>query len=110
MYWGKLAYKGLLEYLLCCKSLPQDLHSLQRSFIIDLIRKAMLMLVLLWLRLFATLLCLSQLFEFPDNIRHLCTTMPWTIRPSLVVLWGVCWMFFAHRVELEEDRDQENGK
>ncbi|KAF4991804.1 hypothetical protein FDECE_13915 [Fusarium decemcellulare] len=32
-------------------------------------------------------------FEFPDNIRHICTTMPWTISPVLVVLWGVCWMF-----------------
>jgi hypothetical protein len=33
------------------------------------------------------------IFEFPDNIRHVCTTMPWTIRPALLVLWGVCWMF-----------------
>jgi hypothetical protein len=32
--------------------------------------------------------------EFPDTLRHLCTTMPWTIWPSLVVLWGVCWMFY----------------
>ncbi|VUC32681.1 unnamed protein product [Clonostachys rosea] len=31
--------------------------------------------------------------EFPHAVRHLCTTMPWTIWPSLVVLWGVCWMF-----------------
>lgn len=34
------------------------------------------------------------LFEFPNGIRHLCTTMPWTIWPALVVLWGVCWMFY----------------
>lgn len=32
--------------------------------------------------------------EFPDGIRHICTAMPWTIWPSLVVLWGVCWMFY----------------
>ncbi|KAF5657236.1 hypothetical protein FCIRC_13329 [Fusarium circinatum] len=32
-------------------------------------------------------------FEFPNNIRHTCTTMPWTILPALLVLWGVCWMF-----------------
>ncbi|KAK3900317.1 hypothetical protein C8A05DRAFT_17357 [Staphylotrichum tortipilum] len=32
-------------------------------------------------------------FEFPRGLRHLCTTMPWTIWPALVVLWGVCWMF-----------------
>ncbi|CAI6090688.1 unnamed protein product, partial [Clonostachys chloroleuca] len=31
--------------------------------------------------------------EFPHAVRHLCTTMPWTIWPALVVLWGVCWMF-----------------
>jgi hypothetical protein len=34
-------------------------------------------------------------FEFPSGIRHLCTTMPWTIWPALVVLWGVCWMFIV---------------
>lgn len=33
--------------------------------------------------------------EFPQNIRHPCTTMPWTIWPALVVLWGVCWMFYS---------------
>lgn len=33
--------------------------------------------------------------EYPGGIRHLCTTMPWTIWPALVVLWGVCWMFVA---------------
>lgn len=32
--------------------------------------------------------------EFPNNFRHPCTTMPWTIWPALVVLWGVCWMFW----------------
>jgi hypothetical protein len=31
--------------------------------------------------------------EFPDSIRPPCTTMPWSIWPALVVLWGVCWMF-----------------
>jgi hypothetical protein len=31
--------------------------------------------------------------EFPNRRRPKCTTMPWTIWPSLVVLWGVCWMF-----------------
>jgi len=32
-------------------------------------------------------------FEFPSGIPHPCTTMPWTIWSSLMVLWGVCWMF-----------------
>ncbi|KAF5548905.1 hypothetical protein FMEXI_4576 [Fusarium mexicanum] len=35
----------------------------------------------------------EPIFEFSNNIRHTCTTMPWTIFPALLVLWGVCWMF-----------------
>lgn len=37
----------------------------------------------------------QAVFEFPNNLRHICTTMPWTIAPALLVIWGVCWMFFA---------------
>lgn len=33
--------------------------------------------------------------EFPASIRHLCTTIPWTIWPTLAVLWGACSMFAA---------------
>ena len=32
-------------------------------------------------------------FEFPDVRHPQTTTWPWSIRPSLAVLWGVCWMF-----------------
>ncbi|KAL8950795.1 MAG: hypothetical protein Q9222_003202 [Ikaeria aurantiellina] len=32
--------------------------------------------------------------EWPNGRRPLSTTWPWNIRPSLVVLWGVCWMFY----------------
>ena len=35
-------------------------------------------------------------FEFPDARHPLSTTWPWSIRPSLAVLWGVCWMFYNH--------------
>lgn len=31
---------------------------------------------------------------FPNRQRPRCTTMPWNLWPSLVVLWGVCWMFY----------------
>lgn len=41
--------------------------------------------------------------EFPSGIRHLCTTMPWTIWPALVVLWGVCWMFIQKETGARED-------
>ncbi|KAH8752890.1 hypothetical protein F5882DRAFT_419559 [Hyaloscypha sp. PMI_1271] len=37
----------------------------------------------------------SGFSEFPNSMRPPCTTMPWTIWPALVVLWGVCWMFQA---------------
>lgn len=37
--------------------------------------------------------------EFPSGQRYLCTTMPWTIWPALVVLWGVCWMFEKSMLE-----------
>jgi len=46
-------------------------------------------------------LCFFSVFffsVFPDNFRHLCTTMPWTIWPALVVLWEVCWMFYEPSV------------
>jgi len=39
------------------------------------------------------LLCFA-LLGFPNRLRPPCTTMPWTIWPALVVLWGVCWMFY----------------
>ncbi|KAF5632459.1 hypothetical protein F25303_9418 [Fusarium sp. NRRL 25303] len=56
-------------------------------------------IIWLWIRLWdpsdeKERLGLSDLFfEFPNNFRHTCTTMPWTILPALLVLWGVCWMF-----------------
>jgi hypothetical protein len=33
--------------------------------------------------------------EYAHRRRPLCTTMPWNIWPALVVLWGVCWMFYG---------------
>lgn len=32
--------------------------------------------------------------EWPNGQPPLNTTWPWNVKPSLVVLWGVCWMFF----------------
>jgi predicted membrane protein len=43
-------------------------------------------------------------FEFPNNIRYICTTMPWTIRPALLVLWGVCWMFIIGSGGTEQEK------
>ena len=33
--------------------------------------------------------------EWSGGRPPLSSTMPWNIKPSLVVLWGVCWMFYA---------------
>jgi len=33
--------------------------------------------------------------EWPNGQHPLSTTWPWNIKPSLVILWGVCWMFYA---------------
>lgn len=33
--------------------------------------------------------------EWPSGRRPLSTTWPWNIKPALVVLWGVCWMFYC---------------
>ena len=32
--------------------------------------------------------------EWPSGRRPLSTTWPWNIKPALVILWGVCWMFY----------------
>ncbi|KAF1846885.1 uncharacterized protein K460DRAFT_278146 [Cucurbitaria berberidis CBS 394.84] len=37
---------------------------------------------------------LSWFTEFAEKPQPLSTSFPWTIKPSLAVLWGVCWMFY----------------
>ena len=37
---------------------------------------------------------LSWFAEFAEKPQALSTSFPWTIKPSLAVLWGVCWMFY----------------
>jgi hypothetical protein len=50
-------------------------------------------LALLLLSILRFLLSCSKFGGFQNRERPRCTTMPWNIWPSLVVLWGVCWMF-----------------
>jgi hypothetical protein len=40
--------------------------------------------------------------EWPSGQRPLSTTWPWNIRPSLIVLWGVCWMFYYNEQNNED--------
>jgi hypothetical protein len=60
-------------------------------------RETLSIYILIFLGFFEVFL-LGFFSVFPDNFRHLCTTMPWTIWPALVVLWGVCWMFYEPSV------------
>lgn len=47
------------------------------------------------LRIFLEFLYIFCKFSgFSDSHQPVCMTMPWNIRPALVVLWGVCWMFY----------------
>ncbi|KAL9078855.1 MAG: hypothetical protein Q9157_002225 [Trypethelium eluteriae] len=50
--------------------------------------------LMFWEKVLYALLLISHFSEFPNRLRPPCTTMPWTIWPALVVLWGVCWMFY----------------
>lgn len=52
-------------------------------------------LIFLWARLLASRTFHRDFSVFPGKRRPPCTTMPWTIWPALVVLWGVCWMFYT---------------
>ncbi|KAH7359337.1 hypothetical protein B0T11DRAFT_114338 [Plectosphaerella cucumerina] len=58
--------------------------------------------IIVYLLLYSFSIRLETITEFPRGIRHLCTTMPWTIWPSLVVLWGVCWMFAVYSPSSEK--------
>ena len=57
--------------------------------------------------------CRDWFFEFPDARHPRSTTWPWSIRPSLAVIWGVCWMFYdsynTHRWSPESYRFDEHG-
>lgn len=51
---------------------------------------------------------LSWFSEFPDNHRPISTTWPWSIKPSLAVLWGVCWMFYGAYPQTNSSTDDND--
>jgi hypothetical protein len=86
-----------------------DLMDLWRDFYLLLLRIQRLLLKLesilrLWEKLLCFLLLDLAISEFPNRLRPPCTTMPWTIWPALVVLWGVCWMFYEGSIGNGEDQ------
>ena len=44
--------------------------------------------------------------EWPNNQRPLSTTWPWNVKPSLLVLWGVCWMFYGSSAHKNSTRNR----
>lgn len=43
--------------------------------------------------------------EWPNGQPPLNTTWPWNVKPSLVVLWGVCWMFYDHNDQVNQNNN-----
>jgi hypothetical protein len=94
---------SILEVLKKQELLPQLLPQLlprllPRLLPEQIIRERLLRLLkhlaLLLLKILRFLLSYIRSAGFMDRRRPKCTTMPWEIWPSLVVLWGVCWMFY----------------
>ncbi|KAK3704016.1 hypothetical protein LTR37_014120 [Vermiconidia calcicola] len=54
--------------------------------------------------------CEEWFCEFPDAQHPLSTTWPWSIRPSLAVLWGVCWMFYDFFLDPDGNMFDEQGQ
>jgi hypothetical protein len=80
------------EHLLVKFQLEDLRHKLLRR--VELIQHFLGFLAMLWQKLLESLLFSHNASEFPNKHRPPCTTMPWNIRLALVVLWGVCWMFY----------------
>lgn len=53
---------------------------------------------------------LSWFSEFAEHRQPLSTCFPWTIKPSLAVLWGVCWMFYDHQAAAAAAAEEEATK
>lgn len=43
--------------------------------------------------------------EWSSDRPPLNSTMPWQVKPSLVVLWGVCWMFYISKQPVNNSRN-----
>ncbi|EAT88544.1 hypothetical protein SNOG_03339 [Parastagonospora nodorum SN15] len=66
--------------------------------------------VTLRLQMLVVLLLLCGKFSgVSDNDQPMCTTMPWNIRPALIVLWGVCWMFYTPEGNVDPTGRQDTG-
>ena len=96
------AYLANLEHLLLC--LEEQLVQRLISVCIDLVQKH-----LEECQKDQGKHCQDWFFEFPDARHPLSTTWPWSIRPSLAVIWGVCWMFYDFNFDSERNLVDDNG-
>lgn len=53
---------------------------------------------------------LASSTEHPDDKHLLSTTWPWSLKPSLAVLWGVCWMFYYPNDERGRKGSNQRGQ
>jgi hypothetical protein len=108
-------YKNELDLL--CQKIESEISELE-SLVVKLVRKeearqqgeAYLERITRFLSFLASIFgkCLDLFLcfnssEYPNRCRPPCTTMPWNIWPALVVLWGVCWMFYTPLVTPQPD-------
>ncbi|KAH4375250.1 hypothetical protein HBH99_217220 [Parastagonospora nodorum] len=84
---------------------PEDLEREERLDRLERLYKWYIRFVQFLEKLFKALMFICAFSVFPNEHRPPCKTMPWDIIPSLVVLWGVCWMFYnpANGTQTEED-------
>ncbi|KAF1924212.1 uncharacterized protein M421DRAFT_73168 [Didymella exigua CBS 183.55] len=53
---------------------------------------------------------LACLDGFAEKPQPLSMSFPWTIKPSLAVLWGVCWMFYDRAGNAPADLEGTNDR
>lgn len=93
------------------RSLENDIEWLeaegrqQREMHMECIKRFFRLLAMLLERLFEDLLFCCNFSEYPDKRRPPCSTMPWNIRPALIVLWGVCWMLYSSSTISQQDEE-----
>jgi hypothetical protein len=88
-----LSLESYKDDLISCEAL---LDVQAQNFFTEYIARLILHYVALLQRLHNKLTYATSTFSvYPNSRRPLCKTMPWNILPSLVILWGVCWMFYT---------------
>lgn len=92
-------FPTLLLLIMMQRHLPLE-PSFSRRLYLDLLGfvprwlKIIRKIFILIFSLFLFLWCLTHRTRYKRPKHVICAAMPWTISPRLVILWGVCWMFY----------------